>query len=45
VGRLVEDDLELVDGRRDQFIGRMQRRYGLAREKADRRLMAAAKRH
>lgn len=33
-GKLTDDDLTVVEGKRDQLIGRVQERYGLAREKA-----------
>jgi len=33
-GKLTDDDLEYMSGSKDQFIGRLQERYGLAREDA-----------
>ena len=33
-GKLTDDDLTEVEGRRDYLIGRIQERYGIAREKA-----------
>ena len=33
-GRLTEDDLDVIAGRRDQLLGRIQQRHGLAREDA-----------
>jgi uncharacterized protein YjbJ (UPF0337 family) len=33
--RLTDDDLERIDGRRDQFTGVLQERYGIAKEAAD----------
>lgn len=33
-GRLTEDDLAVVEGKRDQLVGRIQERYGIARDKA-----------
>jgi uncharacterized protein YjbJ (UPF0337 family) len=33
-GKLTEDDLQVIGGKRDQFIGRLQERYGFAREVA-----------
>ena len=35
-GKLTEDDLDVIAGRRDQLLGRIQRRHGLAREDANR---------
>ena len=33
-GKLTDDDLTQVEGRRDYLIGRIQERYGIAKEKA-----------
>jgi len=33
-GRLTEDDLDVIAGRRDQLLGRIQERHGLARDEA-----------
>lgn len=37
-GKLTDDDLAQIGGRRDQFIGKVQERYGLAKEEAQRRV-------
>jgi uncharacterized protein YjbJ (UPF0337 family) len=37
-GRLTDDDLEVAAGKRDQIVGRIQERYGLAREEAERQM-------
>jgi uncharacterized protein YjbJ (UPF0337 family) len=37
-GRLTEDDLDVIDGHRDTFIGRVQERYSVDREEAQRRI-------
>jgi uncharacterized protein YjbJ (UPF0337 family) len=37
-GKLTDDDLAVVEGRRDQLIGRIQERYGIAREEAERQV-------
>ena len=31
-GRLTDDDLDVIAGRRDQLLGRIQQRHGLARD-------------
>lgn len=31
-GRLTDSDLDVIDGRRDPLIGRIQERYGIPRE-------------
>lgn len=33
-GRLTDDDIEMINGRKDQLIGRLQKTYGYARDKA-----------
>lgn len=35
-GKLTDNDLDYMAGKRDQFIGRLQERYGLAKEDAQR---------
>ncbi|MEZ5651750.1 MAG: CsbD family protein [Burkholderiaceae bacterium] len=39
-GDLTDDDLDEIAGRRDQLIGHVQRRYGIAREEAERQVEA-----
>ena len=33
-GKLTDDDLEVIAGQRDQLVGRIQERYGIAKEQA-----------
>ena len=33
-GKLTDDDLEFMAGSKDQFVGRLQERYGIAKEAA-----------
>jgi uncharacterized protein YjbJ (UPF0337 family) len=35
--KLTDDDLDYIDGARDKFIGRLQERYGIAKEDAQRK--------
>ena len=35
-GRLTDDDLDVAEGQRDQLIGKIQERYGIAKEEAQR---------
>lgn len=37
-GKLTDDDLDVIAGRRDQLLGRIQERHGLAREEAERQV-------
>jgi uncharacterized protein YjbJ (UPF0337 family) len=36
--KLTDDDLEYIAGRRDHLVGRLQERYGIARDEAERQL-------
>ena len=33
-GKLTDDDLQVIGGKKDQFIGKLQERYGISREQA-----------
>lgn len=44
-GRLTDDDLDVIAGRRDQLLGRIQQRHGLAREEAERQVGEMASSH
>ena len=33
-GKLTDDDLEFMAGSKDQFVGRLQERYGIKKEEA-----------
>ena len=37
-GELTDDDMDRIEGRRDQLIGALQTRYGYARDDAERRV-------
>lgn len=34
-GRLTDDDFDVINGRRQQLVGKIQERYGIAREEAE----------
>jgi uncharacterized protein YjbJ (UPF0337 family) len=34
-GRLTDDDLDVIDGKRQELVGRIQERYGIARDVAE----------
>jgi len=36
-GKLTDDDLQMIAGNRDKFIGKLQERYGIAKEEAQKR--------
>jgi len=39
-GKLTDDDLDVVAGRRDQLAGKIQERYGIAKDEAEAQLAA-----
>jgi len=39
-GKLTDDDLDMIDGKRDQLIGKLQERYGYTKERAAREVNA-----
>ena len=42
-GKLTDDDLTEISGKRDQLAGKLQARYGMAKEEAERQLDDFAK--
>jgi uncharacterized protein YjbJ (UPF0337 family) len=36
-GKLTDDDLDMIDGRQEALIGKLQEKYGIAREVAKKR--------
>ena len=34
-GKLTNDDLDVIEGRREQLSGKLQERYGIAKEEAE----------
>ena len=42
-GKLTDDDLEVAKGHRDQLAGRIQERYGVAKDDAERQVDAWAR--
>lgn len=34
-GRLTDDDLDVIDGKREQLLGRIQERHGIGRSQAE----------
>jgi uncharacterized protein YjbJ (UPF0337 family) len=36
-GKLTDDDLDVIGGARDKLVGKIQERYGIAREEAQKR--------
>ena len=37
-GKLTSDDLDVAAGRRDQMVGKIQERYGIAKDEAETQL-------
>lgn len=37
-GKLTDDEIDVIEGRRDQLIGKIQQRYGIKKEEAERQV-------
>ncbi|MEX2113410.1 MAG: CsbD family protein [Pirellulales bacterium] len=37
-GKLTNDDLDVIDGKREELIGRVQNRYGMAKEEVEKQV-------
>jgi uncharacterized protein YjbJ (UPF0337 family) len=37
-GKLTDDDIQVIAGKKDQFLGKLQERYGMARAQAEKEL-------
>ncbi len=37
-GRLTDDDLDVIAGKRDQLVGTLQKRYGMARDAVEKQV-------
>lgn len=44
-GKLTDDDLTYVEGSRDKLVGRVQERYGIEKDEAERQLKDWESRH
>ena len=44
-GKLTDDELDVAAGKRDQLVGVIQNRYGVAKDDAEKRLDAWAEKH
>lgn len=44
-GRLTEDDLGVIAGKREQLLGRIQQRHGIAKDEAQRQVEAFERRN
>lgn len=39
-GKLTDDDLDVIEGSREKLIGKLQEVYGIARDEAERQIVA-----
>lgn len=37
-GKLTDDDVTVINGQKDQLVGKLQERYGYAKEKAEKEI-------
>lgn len=35
-GKLTDDDMQVIEGKRDQLVGKIQERYGFTKDEAER---------
>ncbi|WP_115720401.1 CsbD family protein [Gallaecimonas mangrovi] len=42
-GKLTDDDIEQIDGHSERLIGKLQERYGMARDEAEKALQRLSK--
>jgi len=38
-GKLTDDDMAAIEGSRDQLVGKIQERYGIAKDEAEKQLL------
>lgn len=39
-GKLTDDDIDVIAGKRDQLLGKIQERHGIAKDEAEKQLAA-----
>lgn len=44
-GKLTDDDMTVIEGKRDQLVGKIQERYGYAKDQAEKEVDSWDKRH
>jgi uncharacterized protein YjbJ (UPF0337 family) len=44
-GRITDDDLDIILGKRDQLVGKIQASYGIGKDEAERQLQAWERRN
>lgn len=37
-GKLTDDDLDVIDGKREQLVGKVQERFGVAQDEAEKQV-------
>lgn len=44
-GKLTDDDVTVIEGKRDQLVGKIQERYGYAKDQAEKEVDSWEKHH
>lgn len=44
-GKLTDDDVDVIDGRREQLVGKIQERYGIAKDEAEAQVREFEQKH
>ena len=42
-GKLTDDEIDVIEGKRDQLVGKLQQRYGIAKDQAEKEVDQWAK--
>ena len=37
-GQLTDDEIDMIEGKRDQLVGKIQQRYGIGKDEAERQV-------
>jgi uncharacterized protein YjbJ (UPF0337 family) len=44
-GKLTDDDLDIIEGKQTELVGKVQERYGVAREEAEKEVEEFMRKH
>lgn len=44
-GKLTNDDIDVINGRREQLVGKIQERYGIAKDEAEAQVREFERKH
>ena len=44
-GKLTDDDIDVIGGKKDQLVGKLQEQYGVSKDEAERQIVAFGDRY